>query len=67
MKRLPEWRCTRPAVYQNDDCPGRTNLSARQGYYIRANTASEALKIMASKFPEEASFGFDCQLWKSGD
>lgn len=60
-----EYRCTRPAVYQCN-CPGRTNLGAREGHYIRATSEAAARQRMAEKFPEDAQagFGFDVQLWK---
>ncbi len=55
-----EYRCTRRALYKTEGCPGHTNLSARQGYYIRADSKEEALRTMAQDFPKDVE-GFDVQ------
>ena len=65
MNKFPEWRCTRPILYQ--DNLGRNDFSVRQGYYIRAETASKALAVMAERFPDDVDYGFDCELWKPGE
>lgn len=61
---MKEYRCTRNAPYAHP-CDGSSDLSARQGYYIRVETAQEARAIMAERFPEEASFGFTVDEWKN--
>lgn len=58
---MNEYRLTRPWQYRNPNCPGHKDKSARQGYYIRANTAKEAVDEMRLEFPHES---FDVQLWK---
>lgn len=60
---MKEYRCTRNAPY-SQPCDGRSDLSARNGYYIRAETARDALQIMTARFREEASFGFTVEEWK---
>ena len=62
MQKLQGFRCTRIAPYVHN-CDGRHDLSARQGYYIRAEIALEAIKIMAQKFPEEKHIGFTVECW----
>lgn len=59
---MNEYRCTRRTPY-GPKTPGFKNLSARQGYYIRAETEQEALTRMREKFPNDA-LEFDAQLWK---
>lgn len=59
-----EFRMTRRRPYWNCDCPGRKNVRARQGYYIRANTFEEAAQVMREAFPEDTQFGFDGEVWK---
>lgn len=61
---MKEYRCTRNAPYAHP-CDGRSDLSARNGYYIRAKTARDALQIMAERFREETSFGFTVHEWKN--
>jgi len=61
---LPEFRCTRRRPYIGCDCPGKKNLSARQGYYIRAETPDLAILQMGEHFPEDRNFGFDVQVWQ---
>ena len=56
-----EYRCTRPDLYSHQLDGGRMNPELRQGHYIQANSAEEALAIMQKKFPEEK---FDVQFWK---
>jgi hypothetical protein len=59
---LPEWRCTRRSPY-HPGCAGHTDLSAREGHYIRAATAEEAKQEMRKRWPADVD-GFDVQLWK---
>jgi hypothetical protein len=61
---MKEYRCTRNAPYTHP-CDGHSDFSARNGYYIRVETAQEARAIMVERFPEEASFGFTVDEWKS--
>lgn len=61
---MKEYRCTRNAPYSHS-CDGRSDLSARNGYYIRVETAQEARAIMTERFPEETSFGFTVDEWKT--
>jgi hypothetical protein len=63
---LKEYRCTRNASYSHQ-CIGKYDLSARQGYYIKANNTEEAWQKMAIRFPEEASVGFTVQEWQGFD
>jgi hypothetical protein len=59
-----EFRCTRNAPYTHD-CLGRDDITARQGYYIRADSAELAWEKMAIRFPEEVKEGFTVQEWES--
>lgn len=61
---MQEFRCTRNAPYAHS-CDGQSDLSARNGYYIRVETAQEARDIMAERFPEETSFDFTVDEWKN--
>lgn len=61
---MKEYRCTRNAPYAHP-CDGSSDLSARQGYSLRVETAQEARAIMAERFPEETSFGFTVDEWKN--
>lgn len=58
-----EYRCTRNATYSHK-CIGHDDLTARQGYYIKASSEEEALQKMAVRFPEEMSYGFTVQEWQ---
>ena len=62
-QRMPEYRCTRNALYTHD-CIGRDDITARQGYYIQASSAEEAWQRMAIRFPEETIAGFTVQDWE---
>jgi len=59
MRQTKEWRCTRQSS-------GTSDLTARQGHYIKADTETEARVKMAKMFPEDLQrgYGFDFQLWK---
>lgn len=61
---LAEFRCTRNRPYVLCNCPGRKDVRARQGYYIRAKDSQAALERMAEHFPGDMQFGFTCDLWK---
>lgn len=61
---MKEYRCTRNAPYAHP-CDGRSDQGARNGYYIRAETAQDALQIMTDRFPQEASPGFTIDEWKN--
>lgn len=61
--RLVEYRVTRNAPYNNPRCFGFSDLTARQGYYIVAASAEEALLEMHKQFPRD-NFNFTCQFWK---
>jgi len=63
---LKEYRCTRNASYSHQ-CIGRNDISARQGYYIKAHSIEEAWQKMAIRFPEEANVGFTVQEWEGFD
>lgn len=63
---MKEYRCTRNASYSHQ-CIGRDDLSARQGYYIHADSIEEAWQRMAIRFPEEADAGFTVQEWQGFD
>lgn len=63
---MKEYRCMRNASYSHQ-CLGRDDLSARQGYYITANSQEEAWQKMAVRFPEEAGDGFTVEEWQGGD
>ncbi len=58
------YRCTREAPYIGKNVPGAMDTSARQGYYIRANSAGEAYREMCDRFPDEADVGFTVAPWK---
>ncbi|MDV3002531.1 MAG: hypothetical protein N5P05_004186 (plasmid) [Chroococcopsis gigantea SAG 12.99] len=57
---MNEYRCTRNAPYQ-ENCPGKSDITARQGHYIRAESPEEALQEMANRYPDEAEAGFTVQ------
>lgn len=63
---MREYRCTRNALYSHK-CIGRDDITARQGYYIKANSTEEAWEKMATRFPEETEAGFTVQEWESFD
>ena len=60
---MKEYRCTCNAPYTHL-CDGHSDLSARNGYYIRAETAQAAGQIMGERFPEEVAQGFTVEGWK---
>lgn len=60
-----EFRCTRQYPYNTPGCPGRTQVSDRQGYYKKGNTAFDVYHQMCEQFPMDVQmgFGFDVQKW----
>ena len=60
---MNQYRCTIPEYYE-EGCPGHTNMSARQGHYITAETETEAISQMHLNFPKVSKI--DVQLWKEG-
>ena len=60
---MPEYRCTRNKSYAGD-CTGRDDLTARQGYYIQAESPEGAWKEMATRFPDEVTYGFTVDQWE---
>lgn len=57
---MPEFRCTRRSPYSNPNCPGHTDTRCRQGHYIEAPSAYEALRQMRRDFPRDP-LGFDIE------
>jgi len=57
---MPEFRLTRIEIYNDPNCPGYNDASARQGHYIVAESEEEARKKMAGLFPDEI---FTCDEW----
>lgn len=54
---MKKYRCTRNAKYLHN-CPGRNDISARQGYYIIGDNKEGVWQKMAIMFPEETEIGF---------
>lgn len=50
---VQEYRCTRNELYTHPSCPGHEDLTARQGYYIKALTEEQALRVMCKDFPHD--------------
>lgn len=59
---MNEYRCTSNAPYSNPKCFGYTDLAARQGYYIKAESEQEAIALMQQEFPDDTT-GFTIELW----
>lgn len=57
-----EYRCTRSMLYGKGSS-GYNDLTSRNGHYILAYSAHEALLEMARRFPADGG-NFTCQLWK---
>jgi hypothetical protein len=49
-----KFRCTRNEPYLGQ-CPGRTDLQARQGRYLVADSKPQALAKMAADFPQDVA------------
>ena len=47
------FRCTRNSPYKAPSCPGRNDLTARQGYNIKADSSDDAVRQMTLRFPED--------------
>ena len=58
---MNEYRCTRNQPYQHD-CIGREDIGARQGYYIKAKNATDALLVMKREWPNDTA-GFTVELF----
>lgn len=61
---MPEFRCTRNALY-DDGGQEDADLSVRQGHYITADNEEQALEEMRIRFPKEVDAGFTVHPWKS--
>ncbi len=59
---MNEYRCTRPDLYANPNCPGHNDVTARQGHYVDANSVEDAHREMRRRFPNDSRF--DVQLVK---
>lgn len=55
----------RTELYNDPGCPGHSNLEAREGHYINANTKEEALATMTKNYPNETKF--TAHLFKTFD
>lgn len=62
---MREYRVTRQYPYQLPDCPGKTDVSCRQGYYRYAESPEKARAQLAREFPDDVKqgFSFDVQDW----
>lgn len=54
------YRATRPQIY-GGQTPGHTEVAARQGHYIHAESLADAFRIMDKRFPNDRCFDF--QIW----
>jgi hypothetical protein len=68
---MNEYRCTRNRIYESPGCPGHTQLEARQGHYIQADSEADALIAMWESFPDDVEWAkargmdaFTATLWK---
>lgn len=61
---MNEYRCTRNKPYTNPRCFGFTDLVARSGHYVAAETEAEAIARMTELYPDDDA-GFTVQLWKT--
>ncbi len=50
---MNHYRCTRDAPYDDPNCPGHKDVTARQGHYVNAETEDDARAKMAREFPGE--------------
>ena len=50
------YRITRSDMYTSPTCAGYKNLTARQGYFVRAKDENEALDKIAQQFPHDENF-----------
>lgn len=62
-----EFRVTLPELYDAEGCPDKTNPSARQGHYVRADSPEEAVAELVREFYENNRHRdithFDVQGW----
>jgi hypothetical protein len=56
MDYLKEYRVTREYPYR--ECTKFPDFEVRQGHYVTARNAEEALQIMAKRFPEDVTAGY---------
>ena len=61
MPPIRTWHCTRPDLYAFRP-PASTDPSARQGYYVDAETADEARRDVQAMFPTER---IEVHSWES--
>lgn len=47
------FRCTRNSPYKCSSSLGKTNILARQGYFINATDEEDAKDFMSRRFPED--------------
>lgn len=59
-----EFRITLPGHYA-PSCPGHTDLSARNGYYVDGDSEGEAISTFRTNHPEYRFASVDIQLWKT--
>jgi hypothetical protein len=59
---MSEYRVTRPDCYKGN-CPGRSDLSARQGHYCDASSPEEAKEIVRKRLGLSADEPLDVQIW----
>lgn len=69
---MNEYRCTRFYPYRSPGCPGFTDPTTRQGYYIDAPNMFTAMQKMAKQFPVDVERSkakgfepFTVTIWKS--
>ncbi len=60
---MNEYRCTRNAPYTSPRCYGHTDLSEREGHYIKAESEQDAIAQMSKLYPRDED-GFIAQIWK---
>lgn len=58
---MNEYRCTRALPYADFNYEDRDNPKLRQGYYIAAEGACEALDKMKKEFPDDVK---ECKIRK---
>ncbi len=58
-----QFRCTRNTPYvSEDELLGKSDLSARQGYYVWADSEEDAIAQMSERFPSDNK-GFTVKVW----
>lgn len=56
------WRITRPSKY-GQGTPGQADHTARQGYYVDANTREEATQKVREQNKFDSNEPLDVELW----